>query len=515
MEALLAVALGLTVVVLLAAGVGLVLLALALRSARGSLRHVQAQSADAAQHAAAVQSAMQSRLATLQAEVHALGKYRTIVDAEAYANKLRLQAQHTLNGASQEASRMVQAAQQQAAQIAAQARAQAQHTRQLEQTAAAMRNVIDGYGDRYVMPAASLLDDLAEEYGFAQAGQQLKAWRERVRSMIKQRQAAVCDHMDNNVRTAAVTFVLDAFNGKVDSILAEVRHDNYGTLRQQILDAYELINHHASAFYNARITAEYRDARLEELRWATIAHELKQREREQQRLIKERIREEERAQREYDRAAKEAQKEESALRQAMEKARRELEQAGAQQRAEYEARLQELTQRLQQAEEKNQRAVSMAQQTKAGHVYVISNVGSFGENVYKIGMTRRLEPLDRIRELGDASVPFSFDVHALISSDDAPALEAALHKQLMHRQINKVNARKEFFRATLQEVRQVVEQQGVQASWTIAAEAKEYRETQAIESAMAKEGFDEKSWREQQLRQHGAREWDHEEAVVN
>ena len=81
---------------------------------------------------------------------------------------------------------------------------------------------------------------------------------------------------------------------------------------------------------------------------------------------------------------------------------------------------------LQAAEEKNQRALSMAQQTRAGHVYVISNVGSFGEHVFKIGMTRRLDPLDRIRELGDASVPFEFDVHAMIFTEDAPSLTQAL-----------------------------------------------------------------------------------------
>ena len=82
---------------------------------------------------------------------------------------------------------------------------------------------------------------------------------------------------------------------------------------------------------------------------------------------------------------------------------------------------------------------------KAGYVYVISNIGSFGPNVYKIGMTRRLDPQDRVDELGDASVPFNFDVHAMIFSDDAPALEAALHRAFEDRKINMVNTRREFF----------------------------------------------------------------------
>ena len=93
---------------------------------------------------------------------------------------------------------------------------------------------------------------------------------------------------------------------------------------------------------------------------------------------------------------------------------------------------------------------------KAGYVYIISNIGAFGENVYKIGMTRRLEPMDRIDELGDASVPFDFDVHALIFSDDAPALEAALHKAFDNRKVNMINQRREFFRVPLDEIEAVV-----------------------------------------------------------
>ena len=93
---------------------------------------------------------------------------------------------------------------------------------------------------------------------------------------------------------------------------------------------------------------------------------------------------------------------------------------------------------------------------KAGYVYIISNIGAFGENVYKIGMTRRLDPQDRVDELGDASVPFNFDVHAMIFSDNAPALEAALHKAFEDRKLNMVNTRREFFNVTLDEIKDVV-----------------------------------------------------------
>ncbi|EMQ2878631.1 GIY-YIG nuclease family protein, partial [Vibrio navarrensis] len=99
---------------------------------------------------------------------------------------------------------------------------------------------------------------------------------------------------------------------------------------------------------------------------------------------------------------------------------------------------------------------SMAQLTRSGYVYVISNKGSFGENMYKIGMTRRLEPMDRVKELGDASVPFFFDVHALIPSDDAPALENKLHSKFASRRVNKVNHRREFFNLTFEEVEEAL-----------------------------------------------------------
>ena len=96
---------------------------------------------------------------------------------------------------------------------------------------------------------------------------------------------------------------------------------------------------------------------------------------------------------------------------------------------------------------------------RAGYVYIISNIGSFGENIYKIGMTRRLEPMDRVDELGDASVPFAFDVHAMIFSDDAPALEAALHRAFDNKKVNMINTRREFFHVTLEEIEEVVKKE--------------------------------------------------------
>ncbi|ELT0033777.1 GIY-YIG nuclease family protein [Salmonella enterica] len=116
-----------------------------------------------------------------------------------------------------------------------------------------------------------------------------------------------------------------------------------------------------------------------------------------------------------------------------------------------------LEQKIQDVHQQYERAKSMAQLTKQGHVYVISNIGSFGENVFKIGMTRRLEPMERVKELSGAAVPFDFDVHAMISCDDAPALEKTLHDHLESYRINRVNLRKEFFRVELSRIIDEVE----------------------------------------------------------
>ncbi len=171
------------------------------------------------------------------------------------------------------------------------------------------------------------------------------------------------------------------------------------------------------------------------------------------------------------------------LNKALEKARKELAAANEDQRLQYETQLAELEDKLKEAESRGVRALSMAQQTRRGHVYVISNIGSFGEQVFKIGMTRRLEPLDRVKELGDASVPFEFDVHAMIYSEDAPALEKQLHREFELQSVNRINPRKEFFKLPLKQIREAVEDFGLkEVHWTMKAHAAEYFETLSIQN---------------------------------
>ncbi len=358
-----------------------------------------------------------------------------------------------------------------------------------------MKNLIEGYGDEYIVPPHSMLDDLADDVQYAQAGQELKNTRERTKVMIRNKTAAACDYAETSRRETAINFVIDAFNGKVDSILSRVKHDNAGKLKQEVCDGFTLVNFGGKAFRNARITEEYLAARLDELKWAAISQQLLMEQREEQRQVKEQAREEARAAKEREHALREAAKEEEMLRKAMAQAQEQFEHATGEQKEKYEQRLQEMADRLKQAEERKDRAVSMAQQTKKGHVYIISNIGSFGDDVYKIGLTRRWDPLDRVRELGDASVPFGFDVHAMILAEDAPKLEKDLHRHFVLMQMNKINRRREFFRVPLKEIRCAMEKLGITGvKWTMIAEAKEYRETLATEKAIKDDPKAREDW---------------------
>lgn len=195
-----------------------------------------------------------------------------------------------------------------------------------------------------------------------------------------------------------------------------------------------------------RLSREYIALKLKEveLRYhmARIKEEQKQKEIE-----------ESKAQKDYERAMRDAAKNEEKAREQLEKQREALERAASEaEKTKLQEQISALEVRLQEALAMKERAMSMAQQTRTGYVYVISNVRSFGEGIYKIGMTRRLDPMDRVRELGDASVPFSFELHYMIYTDDAPKLEAELHQRFAEFKMNSDNYRKEFFRVSLTEI---------------------------------------------------------------
>lgn len=452
-----------------------------------SIKDAEEIRSKARHEAAELQRVAQSETDTLRRETNADAKSK------------RERAAALLEEANIQASAIIKKAEESAEQIAGDAYKALKEADRLQAVIDALKNSVKGYGNDYVKPTYGLLDELAELYSFEDAGQELKRARERTKLLVSSGRAAACDYVEAYRSQTAINFVVDAFNGKVDSILARGKTDNYGKLEAEIKDAFALVNQNGVAFRNARITDEYLAARIEELHWATAVHVIREAEKEEQRQIREQIREEEKARREFERAIKDAAKEEAAIQKAMEKMRTQLEKASEEQKAEFELKLAELQDKLAEAESKNQRALSMAQQTKTGHVYVISNIGSFGENVYKVGMTRRLEPLDRVKELGDASVPFPFDVHAMIWSEDAPALERDLHRYFLKAQMNKVNPRKEFFKLSIDDIKTHVDGLGHKSHWTLAAAATQYRETLEIEKLIETDPVTAQEWTRHQL----------------
>lgn len=202
------------------------------------------------------------------------------------------------------------------------------------------------------------------------------------------------------------------------------------------------------------ITSKYINLKVDELHLAFEYQQKKQEEKEAQKAARAEMREAARLQKEIEAQRKKIEKEQTHYQTAYEKLLEQLEECPENtdlliKKVELESRLDDIDKAIKDIDyrEANQRA---------GYVYIISNIGAFGENVYKIGMTRRLDPQDRVDELGDASVPFNFDVHAMIFSDDAPALESALHKAFENRKLNMVNTRREFFNVTLDEIKKVV-----------------------------------------------------------
>jgi hypothetical protein len=273
--------------------------------------------------------------------------------------------------------------------------------------------------------------------------------------------------------------MLRAFNGECDVLISKVKWNNVNQMKERMQKLFDAINKLGQGF-QVYLNTQYLNLKRKELILEYEYQSKRQQEKEEMRAIQEELREEEKAKREFEQAQREAEKEEAAYQKALDKARKEYETSTGEKHDKLQAQIEKLEQELKEAQEKKERALSMAQQTKRGHVYIISNIGSFGENVYKIGMTRRLEPVDRVKELGDASVPFQFDIHAMIYSDEAPTLENELHKAFTNKKVNMLNYRKEFFNVTLDEIESKVKEIGLEAEFSRLPEAMEYRETLAI-----------------------------------
>jgi hypothetical protein len=275
--------------------------------------------------------------------------------------------------------------------------------------------------------------------------------------------------------------MLRAFNGDCDAAIAKARYDNVVSLEQRITKAWEEVNKLGES-NRVTITKPYYEQKLAELHLVHEHREKVQAEKEEQKRIREQLREEQKAREEIERAQADAEHDEERNRRALEKAQAELAASAAteQQHAKLEALVTRLETDLKDAIDRKAKAIARAQLTRSGHVYILSNVGSFGEGIYKIGLTRRLDPYERVDELGSAAVPFRFDVHAIIFAEDAPALEHALHTEFADRRVNLANPRREYFRVSLDEIRAAVDKHHGLVSFVLSPEAEEWRKTQAM-----------------------------------
>lgn len=272
--------------------------------------------------------------------------------------------------------------------------------------------------------------------------------------------------------------IIRCFNSEATSIIGSVTSTNIEKMRGALSKSFETINSLFSTD-GVSLNKQLLEMRLKELNLVYSYQQKKAQEQEEQKEIRAQMLEEEKARREIEREKAKLEKEESQFKNEVDKLMKYLSKANDDvEKQLYVDKIHELEEKLKLLEKDKENILEREQNTRAGFVYIISNIGSFGEDIYKIGMTRRLEPMDRVKELGDASVPFEFDVHAMIFSEDAPALETILHNTFKEHQVNLVNPRKEFYKVSLSEIEKVVkENYNATVTFTQIAEAAQYRES--------------------------------------
>ena len=280
-----------------------------------------------------------------------------------------------------------------------------------------------------------------------------------------------------------IKIILRSFNDECDSSIAHVKFNNITAIEKKIHKSFDDLNKLGQRMTIA-ISQKYLNLKLAEL---YLCHEYqikKQEEKEEQKRIREQMREEAKVLREIEELKLKIEKEENHFNKAIVTLDQQIQNSKTDiEREIYEKEKFEIKKHLTEIEKDKQDILNREQNTRAGYVYIISNIGSFGENIYKIGVTRRLDPTDRVDELGDASVPFRFDIHATIFSDDAPKLENALHKAFENKRLNIINRRREFFNITLEEIEEVVKENFAKPVEFIKfADAPEYRQSQVLRS---------------------------------
>ena len=286
-------------------------------------------------------------------------------------------------------------------------------------------------------------------------------------------------NINNNIKQ-----ILRCFNSECDNILIGINSKSIDVSRGKITKSFDTLNKIFS-IDGIQLSPKALETKLEELN-LVYTYELKKREEiEIQKEIKAQMLEEEKVRREIEKAKLQIEKDQAQLSNEVNKLMKYMQKANGEiEKKLYIDKIQELEAKLRDLEKEKENVLEREANAKAGFVYVISNIGSFGEDIYKIGMTRRLEPMDRIKELSSASVPFEFDVHAMIFSQDAPELENTLHHYFENKSVNRVNPRKEFFHVSIEEIEKIVKEKfNNTVEFTHVPVASEYRQTLSILSS--------------------------------
>ena len=282
-----------------------------------------------------------------------------------------------------------------------------------------------------------------------------------------------CDYLKSQAK-----LLLRAFNGECVTLFNSINYNNITNIEGKIEKSFSQINKLGKGL--VYITDSYKDLKILEAGLISDYKIVKQEEKEEQQRIKEQMKEEAKLQKELEEAQSNINKEKKRFTLEMEKLKQQLQKANEEEIFALKNKIKELENGLEKVKQDEMNLENRKNSTRAGYVYIISNIGSFGENIYKIGMTRRLDPQIRVDELGSASVPFKFDVHAFIFSEDAFGLESKLHNHFNNYRVNKVNTRKEFFNVTLEEIEDYVKTLDETVKFTRTATADEYRASLSV-----------------------------------
>ena len=321
--------------------------------------------------------------------------------------------------------------------------------------------------------------------------ERLDAVRKQQKQMMKDKTAAISTKewtVDGDKRkgkamtNANIKQILRSFNNETEVIINKVKHSNLQSSRNRINKSFEQLNKLFEREH-VKLTLGYLNLKLDEMHLAYEYEVKKQEEKEELREAREREREEKKLQKELERERKKFDKENSKINAEIEAVKQELTQAHDEEKSKLEAVIAKLQEALDKNNEEIEKINEYKEKPGAGYVYIISNVGSFGKDVFKIGVTRRDNPEDRIRELSSASVPFRFDSHVFIFSKNAYDLESELHERFDNVRVNKVNRRKEFFRINMDDVKKIVEEnKGAVHSFVEHPDNEEYIDTLKIEN---------------------------------